>query len=129
MLELPAAFPGWEYDADQNALVSLANEDAPALWLNDGKLWTTNPSEDTLTAMIAFAGHLGARVRGDELETYRTATETYLHPDDTEAKAHSSAKTRALIRRARFKSFVLHVAIFGSFALLVVVFAKLGWLK
>lgn len=54
------------------------------LFFDDGRLWTKNPSEATLRAMIDIAGALGdgARVRGDEGETYVTVDETYTHPDD-----------------------------------------------
>lgn len=126
VLALAAAFPEWTYDAEQKALVLGKGKQAPALWFAKGELWTKNPSEDTLTAMLALARELGARVRGDELETYRTATQSYLHPDDARAKAESDADTRALIRRTRLRSLALHAAIFGSFALLIVLFAKLG---
>ena len=129
-MALPAAFPGWAWDASQRALVSRdGGRSAAALWFSEGELWTKNPSQDTLTTMLEFAAHLGARVRGDELETYRTPTESYSHPDDAQAKDESDAYTRALKRRTRLKSIALHAAIFGIFALLVVVFAKLGWLK
>ena len=130
VLALPAVFPQWKYDADQEGLVSLdEREDAPALWFSDGELWTSNPSDETLTAMIAIADHLGARVRGDEMETYRTATESYLHPDDVDAKAESDAETRALLRRTRMKTLILNAAIFGFFVLLALLLKWLGFLE
>jgi hypothetical protein len=103
--------------------------DGVALWLSNDELWTKNPTEATLSVMLQFATHLGARVRGDELETYRTPTETYLHPDDAAAKDEGKRDTRALIRRTRLKSLALHAAIFGSFALLILLFAKLGFIR
>jgi hypothetical protein len=47
-----------------------------------GELWATNPSDPLLELMIELAGYLGARVRGDEYETYRSLDDTYIHPDD-----------------------------------------------
>jgi hypothetical protein len=125
---LAREFPGWTYDVGRKTLASEA-EDGVALWLSNSELWTKNPSEATLGVMLQFATRLGARVRGDELETYRTATETYLHPDDAAAKAKANTDTRALIRRTRLKSLALHAAIFGSFALLILLFAKLGFIR
>lgn len=57
-------------------------EDSEILLLDDGELWAKNPGEPFLQLMIELAGHLGARVRGDELETYRSLEEVYVHPDD-----------------------------------------------
>jgi hypothetical protein len=125
---LARTFPGWTYDVRRETL-AFEGDNSVALWLSDGELWTKNPSEDTLSTMLQFAAHLGARVRGDELETYRTATESYLHADDVQAKNESDADTRALIRRTRLRSIALHAAIFGGFGLLILLFAKLGWLK
>ena len=42
--------------------------------------------------MLDLAAPLGARVRGDEGETYRTPTESYVHPDDARrARADDAA--------------------------------------
>lgn len=57
-------------------------DDSEALWLDDGELWTKNPSEPFVALMIELAGYLGARVRGDEGETYRSLDDVYIHPDD-----------------------------------------------
>lgn len=58
--------------------------DGEAVWYEpgDGELWANNPGDQLLARMIELAGLLGARVRGDQLETYRTVDDTYLHPDD-----------------------------------------------
>lgn len=59
-------------------------ENEVCLFLDDGEVWAKNPDETDIEAMIEIAEELGggARVRGDEGETYRSATETYIHPDD-----------------------------------------------
>jgi hypothetical protein len=124
---LPKAFPDWKYDSDQDALVSATGNEA--LWFSDGELWTKNPSNDTVTSMLALAEHLGARVRGDELETYRTATETYLHPDDAEAKVESDADLEAWSRREKLKLWVIRFAVIGLAVLLGILLKKSGVLK
>jgi hypothetical protein len=52
------------------------------LVVKHGELWAKTPSEPFVELMIELAGHLGARVRGDEGETYRSLQEVYIHPDD-----------------------------------------------
>lgn len=130
VIALAEAFPGWQYDADQDALVSLdSGDDAPALWLTDGELWTTNPRGETMASMLALARHLNARVRGDELETYRTPAESYLHADDAAAKADADAENAALIRRSRVRSWAFRGLAVASAALLSFVLQKFGLLK
>jgi hypothetical protein len=57
-------------------------ERSPVLLLDDGELWSGTPDDAFIGLMIELANKLGARVRGDELETYRTPDEVYHHPDD-----------------------------------------------
>lgn len=57
-------------------------DDSEILVLSDGELWAKTPGEPFVALMIELAGYLGARVRGDEWETYRSVDDTYLHPDD-----------------------------------------------
>lgn len=77
-LELMPGKPGlWLY---QPAL----GDESEIVIVDDGELWASNPSEPLLALMIELAGYLDARVRGDELETYRTVDDTYIHPDDRE---------------------------------------------
>lgn len=85
-------------------------DDGEALWYTDGELWTSNPSDRMIALMIELASHLGARVRGDEGESYRTVNDTYVHPVDilsakpgssTESSAGSRPTVRSFIRGAR----------------------------
>lgn len=122
-------FPEWKYDADQEALISADDsEEAPALWFSDGELWTRNPSNETITSMLALATHLGARVRGDELETYRTAEETYLHPDDKQTKQDSQAELRAWERRETLKLWMIRAGVIGAAALTGFLLKKYGFI-
>lgn len=57
-------------------------EQSELLILQDGELWTSTPGEPFIALMIELAEKLGARVRGDEYETYRAVDDVYEHPDD-----------------------------------------------
>jgi len=64
-------------------------------------LWARNPDERLLEAMIELARLLGARVRNDDFETFRSLDECYLHPDDREAALAAGRPGRSAPRRAR----------------------------
>lgn len=49
---------------------------------DEGELWAKTPGETFTALMIELAGYLGARVRGEELETYLSLDDVYIHPDD-----------------------------------------------
>jgi hypothetical protein len=90
----------------------------PCVWYSDGELWTKNPDEATLDGMCELASLLGARVRGDELETYRSSSDVYLHPDDADARAEALKTTKEIVRQTKRRSFVVHFCIFGTLLLL-----------
>ncbi len=79
---------------------------SPLLIWQDGEVWTSNPDERTLRVMLELAVSLGARVRGDELETYRSVKETYVHPDDEEAVRIARSTSRRMPWRTRIKGFI-----------------------
>lgn len=54
------------------------------LFWNNGELWVENPDGEIIDALVNIASYFNARVRGDELETYISSKETYIHPDDKE---------------------------------------------
>jgi hypothetical protein len=72
-------FPGTEEFSLYQPALGDASE---ILVLSDGELWTKSPGEPFVELMIELAAYLGARVRGEELETYRSLEEVYIHPDD-----------------------------------------------
>lgn len=63
----------------------------------DGRLQIRDPTDATLRWMLALAQELGGRVRDNELKTYRSPEEKYVHPDDEEARK----RLAAAIRKAR----------------------------
>ena len=79
---------GFELERDDTDTIKQAfREDSgeEILFFYDGsELWAKNPTETVLQTMIEIASALGngARVRGDEGESYESITKTYLHPDD-----------------------------------------------
>jgi hypothetical protein len=100
--------------------------DKPELWLyqpalseeseivafddNDGSLWTASPSDPLLSLMIELAGKLNARVRGDELETYLSLEETYVHPDDQVLHEANRPKQQAWTLSPVMREMTLRVA-------------------
>ncbi|MGB8931262.1 MAG: hypothetical protein WCC48_08450 [Anaeromyxobacteraceae bacterium] len=79
---------------------------SPLLIWRDGEVWTSNPDERVLQVMLELAGSLGARVRGDELETYRSVEETFVHPDDEETASIARSTSKRMLRRSRVNGFI-----------------------
>lgn len=72
-------------------------------WLtfsDDGELWAKNPEEAEIQVMIDIASQLGARVRGDEYETYISPSETYFDKNDLVEKEKAEAESVELLRSA-----------------------------
>ena len=90
------------------------------LWLTlqDGELWTSNPTSQEMELMLDVAKRLNARVRGDEFETYTTLGDTYIHPDDKDEIKKADELVRVLERRMRRNQILLHVFIFGFFIIM-----------
>ena len=93
-----SALSGWRYD---RAARTLHADDGLQLWFADGELWTKNPDDIALERMIALANALGARVRGDEGETYRSPDDAYAHPDDEDDRRAAAALSAQWARRER----------------------------
>ena len=92
---------------------------ATLVW-NDGEIWTKVPEADVIAVMLRLAEPLKARVRGDEFETYRSPTETYIHPDDKEAAENAEALRQAsLTKHKRFELAwnIVRVALLAIIAL------------
>jgi hypothetical protein len=77
--------------------------------LQDGQLWTTNPDDDEIETMLQVARRLNARVRGDELETFSSVRETYVHPDDAPLLRDIKERSHRTTARARTISWVIKV--------------------
>ena len=112
-------------DANGEAIVELScDEESPScLWFSEGELWTRNPDERTIDAMCKLAALLGGRVRGDELETYRSSTESYCHPDDEAEQVETARINKETLIRTKRGTFVMNCCIFGTFLVLGLIVA------
>lgn len=86
----------------------------------DGVLWTKNPEDAELEVMLSIAAALGARVKGDENETYKTISDTYVHPDDQADREAASAED-ARFRKAwqRRQTIWRWIQILGALTLVI----------
>ncbi len=79
---------GFELERDDAGSIKQVSREVSGeevlLFYDEGELWAKTPGETTLRTMIEIARALGngARVRGDEGETYKSVTKTFHHPDD-----------------------------------------------
>ncbi|HBF11829.1 MAG TPA: hypothetical protein DDW49_00315 [Deltaproteobacteria bacterium] len=89
------------------------DQEAVLMW-KDGEILVKNPEREMLQVMLDLATKLNARVRGDELETYRTPEQTFCHPDDFA----SLEVSWRINRKANRKQWLLNGAIFVGFILL-----------
>jgi hypothetical protein len=96
-------------------------EKTSTLWHSDGELWTKTPDEQEIGLMLALAAKLGARVRGDEYETYISPEDTYSHPDDVALQKDGEAKSLEMLRRDPFSPQKMRYYIIGFFVVLGVI--------
>lgn len=86
---------------------------------DDGTIRTNIADDDVLRIMLELARKLDARVRGDEGETYRSPSESYLHPDDAaEFDIEQSARRIRMCRRKIWNGFRI-IVLFGVVGLAV----------
>jgi hypothetical protein len=112
-----AALDGWSYSDTPPTFTFAAADTSFCLWYQEGELWTKNPDEGCIDAMLALAKRLNARVRGDEGETYDAGT-TYQHPDDIQLQAEMEAASKVLIAGELKRQKFFRNAIVGFFVLL-----------
>ena len=85
------------------------------IFLSDGEAWTNTAEDDVLEVMLLLAKPLKARVRGDNNESYRSVSETYIHPDDIEEVAAEKADYQRWKRR----NLVWNIARFSLLAIVL----------
>ena len=114
-----AASIGWQYSVEARCASFFDGpREVVTLWFQDGELWTSNPSESAIAAMIALADGMGARVVGDEFETYRTPTEVFVHPDDESAGIAAAARGEELVMKSKLRGRVVNGSIIAFFVLI-----------
>lgn len=121
---LLASLPGSRIHPDErnedvlNVVIAKDGKDVSWLAFRDGELWTKNPEDDEIQVMIDIATRLGARVRGDEFETFRTPTETFFHPDDKHDIQRAEESTKQLRKAAQRRQWILNLLLILIFLLL-----------
>lgn len=109
---------GWNYSESPPTFERSEEQGTCTLWYEDGELWTKNPEQWELESMLLLARHLGARVRGDEFETYESTENTFFHPDDLQLRAETEAQSRALLTSQMRQEKLIRNAIVGFFVAL-----------
>jgi hypothetical protein len=89
---------GWSCSETPPIFEYACAEGTCTLQYQDGELWTKNPDQWGVQAMLVLAKRLEARVRDDEWETY-DADGTFLHPDDVPLRTEAEAQSKALLSR------------------------------
>lgn len=93
--------------------ITTGNHPPPGLWHSDGELWIKNPDDQTVDRMCELAEILGARVRGDELETYRSSSYVYFHPDDEAVRTLNYSTARDTARKSTRTNLILNLSLAG----------------
>lgn len=89
-----------------------------SLWHSDGELWTRLDDLWVIEPMLEMARELGARVRGDEFETYATPDQTYAHPDDKRLAELAHADSAKLLASHLAEQRRIRNGIIGFFVVL-----------
>lgn len=117
---------GWVFDGRQNSFEFSGFEGSVTLWFQDGELWTEFYDAWQFAPLLALAEQLGARLRGDEFETYSSAETTFSHPDDVQLQRESKAKSKPLYAKQMRQEKYIRNGIVGVFVLLGVVAFLIG---
>ena len=100
---------GFYEESSRSATLWTERGEAITLFLQDGELCAKGVNSAALKAMLSLASSLNARLRGDELETYRSETDTYLHPDDENLLKDSETVRLHHLNRAKRRKQVANV--------------------
>ncbi len=92
---------------------------SPLLVWQNGEIWTDNADRNTLDLLLGIAEKLNARVRGDELETYATCDETYIHQDDKAQYDRITRSRKHLKIKHICQKIVLRIAVVAFFIFLI----------
>lgn len=109
--------PGWSVTGETELAFS-DGRGSCTLWHSDGELWTRLDDTWVIEPMLELARELGARVRGDEFETYATPEQTYAHPDDKRLAQAARADSAQLLAAHVAEQRRIRNAIIGFFVVL-----------
>lgn len=87
------------------------------LFVSNGEIWVERPGREEIAFLLKIADEIAGRVRGDELETYRTPDETYVHPDDVLEKREQQNLGEKMVKRSRKRGLLIYANIIAVFLL------------
>jgi len=121
---------GWRVTESPPALEREGPDGPFTLRYQDGELWAKSPGNAEIEAMLRLAGQIGARVRGDEYETYETPERTYDHPDDAILRIQDEERSRELLARDPLSPTRMRNYIIGFFVVLgVIAYLVRSWFE
>jgi len=100
-------------------LIAQSSEGVFQVYWSPNHLWAERLDERFINPLIEIATLLGARVRGDESESYRSRDDTYIHPDDAAAVAANKTESAGRDRRRMYWN-VARIAILAILAALMI---------
>jgi hypothetical protein len=115
------ALGSWVYSEPPPRFVLHGTEGSCTLWHQHGELWANTPDAWEIAPMLELARQLGARVRGDEDETYESVDRTYLHPDDRILQKKDEVKIETQIAANMREQKIIRAVIVGLFGVLAVI--------
>jgi hypothetical protein len=120
------SLPGWKaHDREQELRLTEQSRLLTRITLHQGEASAKLPDERALAALIRLATQVGLRIRGDDGESYRSATETFVHPDD--ADLHDSTPALPIAgRKAQGATLWSGSGRIAALAVVMLVFALLG---
>jgi hypothetical protein len=89
------------------------------LKLQDGEVWTNVAEPEVIGLMLELAEKLGARVRGDEGETYRSIDDVFTHPDDESGAVATESNVDHIRRKRAFWNIIRFLALLAAIGLII----------
>lgn len=118
--KLAALKLGWIYADQPPTFTRHTGQGVCSLRHQDGELWASDPKTWEICHLLVLAEVLGARLRGDEGETYATPDRTYTHPDDLRPADSAQAATAALLSRSLREQALIRKLIVLFFGVLAI---------
>jgi len=116
----------WKFEQNPPGFSLETANGVSRLFFSHGELWVKSPEPWEIDFLVKLANDLGARVRGDEYETYLSRIETYLHPDDKELKEIDVLESSKLLEKGYKSQNRIRNTIIGFFIVLGLVGFTIG---
>lgn len=99
-------------------IVSKKEENDLVAFYHNGMIWSEKYTVELIIFLLKLSSILDARVRGDEFETYKTSTKTFIHPEDIELIKKANEINQKVYQRGKYKSFLVYVLIMLAFVVI-----------